>query len=167
MNDIKKNILERELNPYHSFLSAFFAGMAELGLVNQGSMNIVARRAAEYLYSYLEAKEILPDMEQVPGETKVEVVRNLILYINRLLSLMGGYDFQLSDQDLAVLTIEAEKCRICPKGVGGAEVKGTICPIPSFLEGLVNRIAGEKLVILNSTGIEKEGDLCRAYYQIL
>lgn len=167
MNDIKKNILERELNPYHSFLSAFFAGMAELGLVNQGSMNIVARRAAEYLYSYLEAKEILPDMDQVPGETKVEVVRNLILYINRLLSLMGEYDFQLSDQDLAVLRIEAKKCRICPKGVGGAEVKGTICPIPSFLEGLVNRIAGEKLVQLNSTGIEKDGDLCRAYYQIL
>jgi hypothetical protein len=167
MNDIKKTILERELNPYHSFLSAFFAGMAELGLVNQGSMNIVSRRAAEYLYSYLEAKEILPDMDRVPGETKVEVVRNLILYINRLLSLMGGYDFQLNDQDLAVLKIEAEKCRICPKGVGGAEVKGTICPIPSFLEGLINHIAGENLVKMTSTGIEKDGDICRAYYQIL
>jgi hypothetical protein len=167
MHDIKKTILERDLNPYHSFLSAFFAGMAELGLVNQGSMNIVSRRAAEYLYSYLEAKEILPDMGRVPGDTKVEVVKNLVLYVNRLLSLMGGYDLKLNEQGLAVLIIEADKCRICPKGVGGAEVKGTICPIPSFLEGLINHIAGEKLVQLESTGIEKVDNLCRAYYQIL
>jgi len=167
MNDIKKTILERDLNPYHSFLSAFFAGMAELGLVNQGSMNIVSRRAAEYLYSYLEAKEILPDMDRVPGDTKVEIVKNLILYINRLLSLMGGYDLQLNEQGQAVLMIEAEKCRICPKGVGGAEVKGTICPIPSFLEGLINHIAGEKLVQLESTGIEKVENQCQAYFQIL
>ncbi len=91
MADIKATILNRDINPYHSFLSSFFAGLAELGLVNQGSMNIVSKRAADYLYEYLDAKEILPDMNAVPGDTTTEVAKNLILYINKILSLMGEY----------------------------------------------------------------------------
>ena len=69
MPDIKATVINRDLNPYHSFLSSFFAGLAELGMINQGSINIVAKRAADYLYSYLDAKEILPDMGAVPGDT--------------------------------------------------------------------------------------------------
>ncbi len=146
MADIKATVIERDLNPYHSFLASFFAGLAELGLVNQGSINIVSKRAAEYLYSYLDAKEILPDMKAVPGDTTAEVVKNLILYINKVLSLMGGYDLQEADNGQVVLLVAGDKCRICPKGVGGAEVKGTFCPIPSFLESLVNRIYSFRVI---------------------
>lgn len=167
MADIKATVIERDLNPYHSFLASFFAGLAELGLVNQGSINIVSKRAAEYLYSYLDAKEILPDMKAVPGDTTAEVVKNLILYINKVLSLMGGYDLQEADNGQVVLLVAGDKCRICPKGVGGAEVKGTFCPIPSFLESLVNRIAGKDTIKLITNGIEKEGTTCKAYYEVL
>ena len=167
MADIKAAVIERDLNPYHSFLASFFAGLAELGLVNQGSINIVSRRAAEYLYSYLEAKEILPDIDAVPGDTTAEIVKNLILYINRILSLMGGYDLLEAGEGQVVLLVAGDKCRICPKGVGGAAVKGTFCPIPSFLESLINRIAGKDLIKLITNGIEKEGTTCKAYYQVL
>lgn len=166
MVDIKTTILERDINPYHSFLSSFFAGLSELGLVNQGSINIVSKRAAEYLYSYLEAKEILPDMKAVPGDTTAEVVKNLILYINKILNLMGGYDLQQSGEDQVVFLIAGDKCRVCPKGVGGAEVKGTLCPIPSFIEVLVNRIAGKEVLGLITNRIEKEGTTCKAYYDV-
>lgn len=166
MPDVKATILERDLNPYHSFISSFFAGFAELGVVNQGSINIVAKRAAEYLYTYLEAKEILPDMSAVPGDTIAEIVKNLILYINKILNLMGGYDLQEAGDDQVVLLIAGDKCRICPKGVGGAEVKGTLCPIPSFIESLINKIAGKEILDLVTNGIEKEGTTCKAYYQI-
>jgi hypothetical protein len=166
MADIKATILNRDINPYHSFLSSFFAGLAELGLVNQGSMNIVSKRAADYLYEYLDAKEILPDMNAVPGDTTTEVAKNLILYINKILSLMGEYDLQEVEGDRAVLLVAGDKCRICPKGVGGAAVKGTLCPIPSFLEGLVNNIADEELITLVTAGIEKEGTTCKAFYQV-
>ncbi|MCK4801160.1 MAG: hypothetical protein KAS84_04155 [Anaerolineales bacterium] len=166
MPDVKATILERDLNPYHSFISSFFAGFAELGVVNQGSINIVAKRAAEYLYTYLEAKEILPDMSAVPGDTIAEIVKNLILYINKILNLMGGYDLQEAGDDQVVLLIAGDKCRICPKGVGGAEVKGTLCPIPSFIESLINKIAGKEILDLVTNGIEKEGTTCIAYYQI-
>jgi hypothetical protein len=166
MDDIKTTIINRDLNPYHSFLSSFFAGLAELGMINQGSINIVSKRAAEYLYSYLDAKDIIPDMNAVPGDSTAEVVKNLILYINKILSLMGGYDLQEVDEGQIVLLVAADKCRICPKGVGGAEVKGTLCPIPSFLESLVNKIAGTELIDLMTAGIEKEGTTCKAYFQV-
>jgi hypothetical protein len=167
MADIKATVINRDLNPYHSFLASFFAGLAELGMVNQGSINIVSRRAAEYLYSYLEAKEILPDMNSVPGNTTAEVVRNLILYIDKILSLMGGYDLQEVGDDQVALMVAGDQCRICPKGVGGAEVKGTFCPIPSFIECLVNKIAGKEMIKLITNGIEKEGTTCKAVYEII
>ena len=166
MADIKATVINRDLNPYHLILASFIAGMAELGLVNQGSLNIVSKRAADYLYEYLDAKEILPEKDAVPGDTTTEVVNNLILYINKILSLMGEYDLQEVEGDRAVLLVAGDKCRICPKGVGGAEVKGTLCPIPSFLEGLVNKIAGEELITLVTSGIEKEGQTCKAFYQV-
>ena len=166
MADIKKVVLERDLNPYHSFFSSFFAGLAELGMINQGSINIVAKRAADYLYSYLEAKEILPDMSAVPGDTSTEVAKNLILYVNKILSLVGEYDFKETEDDQAVLLITGNTCRICPKGVGGAEVKGTLCPIPSLVESLVNKIAQKDLLELVTSGIEKEGPTCKAYFKV-
>lgn len=167
MADIKQVVLERDLNPYHSFFSSFFAGLAELGMINQGSINIVTKRAAEYLYSYLDAKEILPNMSAVPGETPTQVAKNLILYVNKILSLVGEYDFKDAEDDMAVLLITGNTCRICPKGVGGAEVKGTLCPVPSLVESLVNRIAGQEMLDLVTTGIEKDGSSCRAYFKVL
>ncbi|MFN2282588.1 MAG: hypothetical protein ACK2TZ_12055 [Anaerolineales bacterium] len=167
MADIKQVVLERDLNRFHSFFSSFFAGLAELGMINQGSINIVAKRAAEYLYSYLEAKEILPDMAAVPGETSTEVAKNLFLYINKILSLVGEYDMIETEEGQALLLLSGNTCRICPKGVGGAEVKGTLCPIPSLVESLVNRIAQQDMLKLVTSGIEKEGTTCKAYYDIL
>ena len=166
MPDPKQIVLDRDLNPYHSFFASFFAGLGEMGMLNQGSINIVARRASEYLYAYLDAKEILPAMDAVPGDTSVAKIKNLILYVNKILSLVGEYDFQQGDDHTAVLMITGSTCRICPKGVGGAAVKGTLCPIPALLENLINQIAKDDLVTLITEGIEKDGATCKARYQI-
>ncbi len=167
MADMKQIVLERDLNPYHSFFASFFAGLGELGMLNQGSINIVAKRAADYLYAYLDAKEILPDMDAVPGESKVEVIKNLILYINKILTMVGEYDLKEAGEDQVVLLIAGQTCRICPKGVGGAAVKGTLCPIPSLLEALINMIAQKDMLELITAGIEKEGSTCKAYFKVL
>jgi len=167
MADIKAVVLERDLNPYHSFFASFFAGLGELGMLNQGSINIVAKRAADYLYGYLDAKEILPDMDAVPGDSQSEIIKNLILYVNKILSMVGEYDLQEAGEDQVVLLIAGQTCRICPKGVGGAEVKGTLCPVPSLLESLINMIAQKDMLELITTGIEKEGSTCKAYFKVL
>lgn len=167
MLDIKQVVLDRDLNPFHSFFASFFAGLGELGMLNQGSINIVSKRAAEYLYAYLEAKEILLDMNAVPGNTAAEIIKNLILYVNKILNLVGEYDLQKVDDDKVVLLITGNRCKICPKGVGGAAVRGTLCPIPSLLESLLNKIAQKDIVELITTGIEKDGPTCKAFYKVL
>jgi hypothetical protein len=166
MSDLKQIVLDRDLNPYHSFFASFFAGLGEMGMLNQGSINIVAKRAADYLYAYLEAKEILPDPKSVPGDNQAEVIKNLVLYVNKILSLVGEYDLQKVDDGKVVLMITGDTCRICPKGVGGAAVKGTLCPIPSLLENLINKIAQNEVLELITEGIEKEGSTCKAYYKV-
>jgi hypothetical protein len=166
MPDLRKTVLERDLNPYHSFLASFFAGLAEMGMLNQGSINIVSKRAAEYLYAYLEAKEILPDLEQYAGSPERERVEAVIEYLNSILSLMGGYHLVQTGPDQLALMIAGKQCRICPKGVGGAAIEGTFCPIPNFIESLVNRITREETLDLVTPGIEKEGTTCKAVFQL-
>lgn len=166
MEDFKSKVLSRDLNPYHSFLASFFAGLAEMGLLNQGSVNIIGKRAAEYLHFYLEAKEILPNSQDYKTKSDLEQIQYTIAYINDILSLLGGYQVTMGDDGKISLLIEGSLCRICPKAVGGAEVKGTVCPVPSFMEKLVNLILNEEKIKLVTRGIEKEGSTCKAEYQV-
>ena len=32
MSDLKQIVLDRDLNPYHSFFASFFAGLGEMGI---------------------------------------------------------------------------------------------------------------------------------------
>ena len=92
------------------------------------------------------------------------MIKNLVLYVNKILSLVGEYDLQQVDDQKVVLMISGNTCRICPKGVGGAAVKGTLCPIPTLLESLINRIAQKDIIKLITEGIEKDGSTCKAFY---
>jgi len=160
MADFKTVVVERDINPYHSFLSSFFAGFAELGMINQGSINIVSRRAAEYLYSYLEARDFLSKLEKFEDVTSPECIRYHVDTVNSFLNIMGGYEVVVVDQDELSLRIAGDLCRICPKGVGGAEIKGSFCPIPNFIEKMVNLMLGREVLALESEGIKKEGATC-------
>jgi hypothetical protein len=70
--------------------------------------------------------------------------------------LKGGVDDQRIAGDL---------CRICPKGVGGAEIKGSFCPIPNFIAKLVNLMLGREVLALESEGIQKENTACVTVFQ--
>jgi hypothetical protein len=105
MEDFKAKVIERNLNPYHSFLSSFFAGLGELGMLNQGTGNIVSRRAADYLYSFLDAIELLPNPAFYANITDLEALKYIIDHINEILSLLGRYKLQLSEQKKAVFLI--------------------------------------------------------------
>ena len=165
MADFKKIVIERDLNPYQSFLSSFFAGFAELGLINQGSMNIVSKRAAEYQYSYLDARGYLADLE-VQDDCSEESIRYHIDFINSKLNLIGSYTLEKINQDEYIFRVAGNECRICPKGVGGAAIKGTFCPIPSFYKNMVNLLIGKEIIKLQSSGIEKQGTTCNAVFML-
>ena len=40
--------------------------------------------------------------------------------------------------DEIIVEIASDKCKICPKGVGGAEIEGTLCLIPNALSSFTN-----------------------------
>lgn len=166
MADIKSVVVERDINPYHTFLSSFFAGFAEMGMINQGTMNIVSRRAADYLYSYLDAKDYLSKFERHDDSRSAECIRYHVEVANKMLNLMGQYELSFKDQGEFELRIAGNLCRICPKGVGGAAIKGTFCPIPNFLEKLTNLMIGEEVLQLQSTGIEKVNSTCVALFEV-
>lgn len=167
MVDIKTIVVERDINPYHSFLSSFFAGFAEMGMINQGSMNIVSKRAAEYLYSYLDARDFLSKLEKFEKPSSLESIRYNVDVVNQILNLMGKYELTVQEQDELRLQIASNLCRICPKGVGGAAIKGTFCPIPTFIEKLVNLMVGQEVIELQTSGIQKEGVNCIASFKFI
>ena len=164
MPDIKHLIEERDINPYHSFLSSFFAGLAEMGMINQGSMNIVSKRAAQYMYGYFEAKDLLDAIDTPARELDENSIRSYIDFVNQQLELVGNYQILKESDGQYIFQIAANSCRICPKGVGGAAIKGTFCPIPSFFKHLVNLLLGEELLSLQSSGINKVEGNCRAVF---
>jgi len=167
MGDFKSIVVERKINPYHAFLSSFIAGFAELGMINQGSMNIVSRRAADYLFSYLEARDVLPKLKKFDNVYSPECIRYHVDIVNKILNLMGEYELKIRDQGEIVLLITGNLCRICPKGVGGAAIKGSFCPIPNFIEKLVNLMIGVDVLKLQTKGIEREGEHCVANFTLM
>ena len=166
MADFKDIVIERDINPYQSFLSSFFAGFAELGLINQGSMNIVSKRAAEYLYSYFDAKGLLADLKVYDDNCSEECIRYHIDFINSTLNLIGSYSLVKINEAEYIFRVAGNECRICPKGVGGAAIKGTFCPIPSFYKNLVNLLIGKEIIRLQTSGIEKQGTTCNAVFML-
>ena len=61
--DLKTEIARRDINQHNAFLFAIFAGMVDLGLVNQGVVNELAKKAATYMINFYSAKDISFSLE--------------------------------------------------------------------------------------------------------
>jgi hypothetical protein len=56
--ELKTEIEKRSINQHNAFLFSIFAGMVDLGLVNQGVVNELAKKAASYMINYYTAKDV-------------------------------------------------------------------------------------------------------------
>ena len=132
---LAEKIAGRELEPHHVFLASFLAGLNEMGILNQASVNVAARRAGRYLAEYARVRGGLPE----PGSTAVESAGRLARYLGDLLGL--ATEFEAGTEDgVAYCSVLSGGCRFCPKGVGEAELEGTICPYPGLIEEFVNQL---------------------------
>lgn len=99
------------------------ADLAELGLLNQGSSNIVGTKAGKRVGKYFRNLGI-----QFPTNSKISLLKEVI----RAVDLTE--DFILEESlDRILVKLRNSMCKYCSKGVGGAEISGTICPVPYFL----------------------------------
>jgi hypothetical protein len=132
--DMKTEIARRDINQHNAFLFAVFAGMVDLGLVNQGVVNELGKKTAAYMINYYSAR----DFEFTLGNNSLkEDVSYLFDYFNGDLNFVKEYTVERSGEGVQ-LSISSQLCRICPKGLGGAEIKGTLCIIPYFFMHLMN-----------------------------
>ena len=148
-------IKERDLGVYHYLTASLLGGLADLGLLNQGSANLVGRRTGERLADFLVSEGITPTGNP---ENDLKIIMEKIGIAK---------EFQVVEEDdkLAV-EIPAPLCRYCPKGVGGAEIPGTACPLPGMFEAFL-AVYGDgdwKLEAYEGRPLVKEDDNCKIRY---
>ncbi len=164
--DLKAEIERRNVNQHNAFLFAIFAGMVNLGLVNQGVVNELAKKVAGYMINYYSTKDVAFAPPDSPLEKNVSSLFN---FFNGDLNFVKEYGIEKSGDGVR-LSIASQFCRICPKGLGGAEIKGTLCLIPHFFMHLMNHyLPPEEQLILpkGQPSIVKESGNCIVSYELM
>ena len=154
-----EKVQERGLEAYNVMLAAFLAGLNEMGMLNQASVNVASRRSGRYLAEFARLKTTLPEM----GDDVKANAAALIEHLNSILTLSQELSVE-SGPSGAVLRITGSKCRFCPKGVGEAELEGTLCPYPGLVVEFVNALLPEgqsvQLVMTNRKPMSKTDAGC-------
>jgi len=159
----KESIEERALNANNVFIASFLAGLNEFGILNQAVMNIASRRAGKYLAMFIEAKNPIKVDESKDIKEQCEQV---LAFLNSILSIS---DVNVEKEyDSIVVKIRNSKCKFCPKGVGEAELEGTICPFPGLVEEFINHLCSKKVKIMRVDNkiLKKEDDWCVMKYEV-
>jgi hypothetical protein len=154
-------IRERELRPQHILVASILAGLNEMGMINQASVNVASRRAGRYLADYTKATGRSGLAAEIV--TRAEKIRALVEKLDELLELGTRVRLGATTQGIEIAIISMG-CKFCPKGVGEAELKGALCPYPGLVEEYVNGFleAGEKVKLLsiNRRQLRKIDDQC-------
>lgn len=163
--DFKEKIEERSLDAKSVFVASFLAGLNEFGVLNQAVMEIASRRAGKYLAIYMEEKGLTKIDKSKNFE---EQVKQLLMSLNSKLSISTDIIVEEKDNNLLV-KIRSSKCKFCPKGVGEAELEGTICPFPGLIEEFINYFCNKKVKVAskNNKIVRKEDDWCLTEYKFL
>ncbi len=108
----------RNLTNLHIVLTSMIAEFSRLGILNQGTTNVVGSGVGKKIAKCL--KEIVKDL---PKDD-----RKLIEFIIKFCDMCDN--FVIYDDKIG---IKIDKCKYCPKQIGEAEIPGSACPIPSIL----------------------------------
>jgi hypothetical protein len=158
---LSDKIEERALRPHHIMVASMLAGLNEMGMLNQASVNVASRRAGRYLSDYAKARESLDSL--AAGLSRTEKVHRLVRLLDELLELGTQVEVVEADTGFDVGILSAG-CKFCPKGVGEAELKGALCPYPGMIEEFINAFLSPeekiKLVSIDRRQLRKKGDNC-------
>jgi len=165
----QENVTKRELDTESIFFASFLAGLNLYGILNQAIVNKASDRAGAHLARFAKLqdkeKQYLTVGEQWSVrerfEKSVEVLKNL-LFISKKVEV-------INKEEKTAVSIETGSCRFCPKGVGEAELNGTLCPFPALMKSFSNEYWGTDDVDLykerSKPVLVKEGDRCVFEYR--
>ncbi len=167
MVDLSVEIERRDINQHNFFLFSLFAGMVDMGLINQGVVNELAKITAGYLLNYYTTKNIQFELNEEDPFGNIDI---LFSFFNQNLNFVKEYQIEKSGENSLNISIRSDLCRICPKGLGGAEIKGTLCIIPHLTMYLLDDYlpTGNKIsLIKGEPGIKKIEGNCVITYEIV
>ncbi len=163
--DFKEKVEEKSLDAKSVFIASLLAGLNEFGMLNQAVMKIASRRSGKYLAMCAQEKG---NIEIDKNKSLKEKVEYLLTLLNEVLFISTDVKVEEAGGDSVIVKIKTSKCRFCPKGVGGAELEGTICPFPGLIEEFLNQFLDQKVKVSteNNRILWKEGDWCNTKYKI-
>jgi hypothetical protein len=120
----RKVIRERNVSLPSITLASLLGSLYELGILTQGTVAVMAQYFTPRVCAYMLEKGIVKE-----GNNVVENLNNVL----------KAYNFEDDEFSITLINgevrvkVSSKKCKVCPKGVGGAEIKGSACPIPYFI----------------------------------
>ncbi len=155
-----KVIEERDVPLQSLTLAAMLASLHKLGILNQGTVAELASYFSPRVIAYMIYHKIV--------DPKKDVKENLMNVFKQYGYKEGEISIEAKDGEIDIHIVTA-KCKLCPKGVGGAELEGPACPIPYFVAVALTAIEGKKWKpepvkngsIARLAVVVKSGGICR------
>ncbi len=140
-NKVYELVKQRHLTPQHIMCATALGELANEGALNQGNALLAGRVAGRNLAEYV--KGLAEEAGEEPPSTPAEAAEMVI----KLINLSDDYRVEPEEKGF-VVGIRTNMCKFCPKGVGGAEIPGTVCPFPGVIEAFVSDLLGKKVKVL-------------------
>ena len=161
---VKRTVTSRKIAPCEALFATLLSALAEEGLLTQGSVNYIVRRMVPAFHTYLKVLGYLSNIGSQSNE--IEKFRVILVDVNEALKLGNRVSLEKINESIIRTCFGGSTCRYCPKGVGLAEVQGSVCPFPRLLEGIA-RLEGVPISLIRKpTIIRRIGELCCAEYKL-
>ncbi|WP_457568353.1 hypothetical protein [Desulfurobacterium sp.] len=94
-------------------------------------------------------------------------MKKAVEFLNHQLEI-GNVDVDFAGDDF-YLKIASSSCRFCPKGVGEAELEGTLCPFPTTIERFLEKACCNGIVVvpedIDMKVLVKQNGFCIIHYR--
>ena len=128
-------IRKRHVNLASITLASLIASLSELGILTQGTVSSVAKYFTPRICAYMLEKGIID-----PSKPPVENLRKVF---EEYAFTDEDYEIKESGNEIHV-EIVTNECKVCTKGVGGAEISRSACPLPHFIAVCLSILTGER-----------------------
>ncbi len=149
----KNLIKDRNLHSLHIVLTSFLGELANLGVLNQGTTNVIGSKIGKKI------GRCISDLEYKIPNNDIE----LIMFLIDFLQICDDTIIR-KDKNAIIIGIKIDKCKYCPKQIGEAEIPGSACPIPSLITSLLSYLKNKnyRIKYWNGTNqlLKKENGYC-------
>ncbi|ABU82331.1 hypothetical protein [Ignicoccus hospitalis] len=130
-----KVIKERDVPLSSLTLASMLASLNELGLLNQGTVGVLSKYFTPRILAYFVAHGLV--------DPKKGIEENLKVMFSEYGYSEDEYEVEANENSLKI-SVVTKRCKICPKGVGGAELEGAACPLPYMVAAALTLMDGRE-----------------------